>query len=156
MNVVVRLIALGLLLTCSGASASAASLVTQCGSVFRETAKTTTDTFTLPSEGFVDVPNTTFLVTVPGGKSQCVTVTFSASAHCPYGCRIRVLDGATQLEPAQVPNQFASGNSDEVHSFQWVKRLAAGSHAIKVQVGTGNNTQPATFGPYTATLEVAN
>ena len=156
MNTVARLMSLGLLLAGLGSSANAASLVTQCGPVLRNTIKTTTDTFTLPSEGFLDVPNGTFFVNVPSGQLQCVTVSFSASAHCPLGCNIRVIDGTTKLEPAQVPNQFASGNSSEVHSFQWVKRLAAGSHTIKVQVGTGNNNQTVTFGPYTASLEVAS
>jgi hypothetical protein len=156
MNTVARLISLGLLLAGLCSSASAASLVTQCGGVLRNTIKTTTDTFTRASVGFADVPNATFFVSVPSGRQQCVTVSFSASAHCPLGCRIRVTDGAAKLEPADVPNIFAEGNSDEVHSFQWVKRLSAGSHTIKVQVGIGNSAQSATFGPYTATLEVAN
>jgi hypothetical protein len=155
MNIVARLMSLGLLLAGFVSSASADSLATQCGAVLRNTVKTATNTFTFNSQAFVNVPNAAFFVSVPSGKQQCATVTFSASASCPLGCNIKVIDGATELEPSGVNTQFAEGNSDEVHSFQWVKRLAAGNHTLRIQVAVGN-TGNATLGPYTATLEVAN
>jgi hypothetical protein len=156
MNIMARLMSLGLLLVGLISTASAASLATQCGTVLRNTVKTTTNTFTFNSVTFVAVPNAAFLVVVPSGKQQCVTVTFSASASCPLGCSIKVLDNAAELEPSGVNNQFAQGNSSEVHSFQWVKRLVAGNHTMRIQVAVGSNNANATLGPYTATLEVAN
>jgi hypothetical protein len=154
MNIAIRLMSLGLLLAGLVSSASAAFVSTQCGGAVRNTTKTATATFTFSSQGFVDVPNGSFTVQVPPGKQLCVTVTFSASSSCPLGCLMRVLAAETGMHPlADVT--LANGNSDEVHSFQWVKRLAAGTHIIKAQIRTANNTQNATIGPYTTSLDVA-
>jgi len=154
MKSLVRVALFGLLLGGLVSVASADSLTTQCGAVLRTTTKTSTATFTFNSQAFVNVPNGVFTVNVPTGTQRCVTVTFSASTSCPLACFVRVLDGATEMEPAGVSNQLAEGNSDEVHSFQWVRRIGAGAHAIKLQIGTGGTAQNATIGPYTVNLEV--
>lgn len=155
MKSLVRVAQIGLLLAGLVSTASAAPLTTQCGAVLRTTAKTSTDTFTFNSQAFVNVPNGLFSVNVPTGVQRCVTVTFSASTSCPLECFVRVLDGATEMEPSGVNNQLASGNSSEVHSFQWVRRIGAGAHAIKLQIGTGGTALNATIGPYTVNLEVS-
>lgn len=155
MNIVVRLVALGLLLAGIVSSAGAASLVTGCGASVRNTTRTSTDTFSFSAQTFTPVPNTAFSVPIATGQQRCVTVTFSASANCPLGCFMRVLDNSTALEPA-FDVEIANGNSNEVHSFQWVRRLTVvGGHTIKVVIRTGSNAQSAIIGPYTTTLDVA-
>jgi hypothetical protein len=155
MNIMARLTSLGLLLVGLISTASADSLTTQCGASIRNTTKTSTQTFTFSSQAFTNVPNATFSVTLPTDAQRCVIVTFSASANCPLGCNVRVLDGAAEMNPSGTLNQLAFGNSSEVHSFQWARRIGtAGSHTIKLQIGNGGNGN-ATIGPYTVSFDLS-
>jgi hypothetical protein len=155
MNTVARLVAPALFLAGSVSMASADALTTQCGKTIYSVVRTTTDVFTFNSElPHVDVPNTAFRVTVPEGGTRCVTLTFSASAACPHACFISALDSNGVFAPS-ASNRFAQADVFRAKFFQWVERVGAGAHAIRIQINTGNEIDDAHLGPYTARLVVS-
>lgn len=154
MNILTRLLSGALLLAAPASMAKADSLVASCGPIVRSAVRTTTAPFTFTLESYVDVPNSAFVVNVPAGKTQCVILTFSASARCPHACFVRAIGTTIGLDPDAPSNRFAQGEVHGAHTFQWAKRVSPGTETIRIQITRGNTLDDADIGPYTTRLEV--
>ena len=129
-----------LAMLCSPASATISTF--QCGAPIKSTVKRMiNNSFTTTSTAFVNVPGAGVTVNVPAGQTRCVRVRFSAVASCSGagGCYIQVHDSLSPFHFG--PNaSFATGQpASAARSYEWVGRLDAGSHPIRIQaaVNTG-------------------
>lgn len=95
-------------------------------------------------------------IDIPADKTRCVRVRFSAVAECPLSCFLRAVADTNELNPSWTSNalRFSSGDEGTAHSFEWVERLGAGEHTIKISTQTGNSSVVAKIGPWTHTVEV--
>jgi hypothetical protein len=95
---------------------------------------------------FVDVPGAVQGFTVPAGTTRCVKVVFTGEAVCrgPAAvadfCYIRaLLDGVEMLPQGAGFQAFLSEDaSANAHAYEWVSRVAAGNHVVRIQRRVGN------------------
>ena len=128
-------------------SISYANLLTYvCGAVIQSKVKTenTATSFVAITPGFVNVPGAAAVITVPEGKSRCVTVRFSAIASCSVTanndlCQIQAIGPNGLLSPQTNNLNFVTEDGRKsARSFIWVLVLFPGTHTIRMrgEVGT--------------------
>ena len=134
-------------------TAQSAPIATQCGPLIKSIVKTDIDFFTTNSEIPVNFKGAAAALTVPAGKTNCVRVRFSAVANCPLSCFMRAFVDSTEMKPAWVSNslRFSTDNTNggTAHSFEWVTRVSAGQHTVRLTMQTGNTIENANIGPWT-------
>ena len=138
-----------------------AVVTTKCGAVIQSTVKSEAFAlFTTQSTAFVNVPGAAISVTVPDGETRCVKARLSVIGKCADTaafdlCAVRMAEvGVTLLDPPVngVDMVTPSNGGHGAFTFQWIKRLEAGTHAIRPQVAVQNAMT--TFSIQTWTFEV--
>jgi len=128
-----------LLALCAPASADFLVAVTQCGALIRSTVKQGVDAQqTIAVENaYVTVVGAGVVVNVPTGRTRCVRVRFSTNLVCippnsTSRCFVKVYDDLTPLlwGPAV---SIATDEPGGAHSYEWVARLSAGKHTLRIQ-----------------------
>ena len=143
--------------------AAAETVTTKCGAPIRSVVKTETGSFITSSTNFASVPGAAVSITIPAGESQCVKVRFSVQMRCVESaeadlCGIRVIvPFLTTFYPNINGVTFASeqGNAMSVRSFDWVARLDAGSHIVRLQAGVQNAATSFELHAWTMNVEIA-
>ena len=139
-------------------TAQAAPIATQCGPLIKSIVKSDIDFFTTNSEIPVNFKGAAATFTVPAGTTNCVRVRFSAIANCPLSCFMRVVVDTTEMKPAWLSNalRFSNDktNSGTAHSFEWVTRVSAGQHTVRITMQTGNTIENANIGPWTFAVDI--
>ena len=102
----------------------------RCGPVLSSTYRDDTKAFATGSTDYTAIPGALVNVTVPTGKTRCITVRFSAVASCSPTpgqdrCQIEAnendLHGGAVLTPQETNLDFVSEDpSASAHSFIWV------------------------------------
>jgi hypothetical protein len=139
-------------------AAQAAPITTQCGPLIKSIVKTDIDFFTTNSEIPVNFKGAAANFTVPAGATNCVRVRFSAVANCPLSCFMRALVDTTEMKPAWFSNALRFSTDDTnggtAHSFEWVTRVSAGQHTVRLTMQTGNTIENANIGPWTFAVDI--
>jgi hypothetical protein len=111
-----------------------------CGAEIRSVVKTEDAATTTSSTTFVRLPGAAAQFSVPSGETRCVKVTFNAQAACratsgsevPEVCQVRVLDNDVEMLP-QGARTIKTSPAQAAHAFEWVSRVGAGRHMIRLQ-----------------------
>jgi len=131
------LIATSVRLAGFSATAPAAPVVTECGSLEKSIVRTEKESALISSATFTPVPGATVVVSVPSGQTRCIRVTFSAFADCGNNyCYIRSVSNSAAMYPnvSEDESAFAQGtNVTEAHSFTFVARVGSGNRTIVVR-----------------------
>jgi hypothetical protein len=139
----------------------AAPVAHACAAPIRSMVKTDTGGLKTSATNFVNVPGAAATVTVPAGKSYCVKVRFSVQMRC-FGsagndeCFIRVVSGGGVVFDPSIEVSFSTTQSVGVRSFEWVKELGPGSHAVRVQAVVQDAATQFDLQMWTLNVEVTN
>jgi hypothetical protein len=140
------LVATAVVLFVSIPAAQAVLKVTQCGPAINSAVTTVSDLSTNNSLVFVDVQGAAQNFTVPAGATVCVKVVFSAEAACAGSasgkdiCFVQALIDGVQMRPQGGAHQaFVSEETTAgAHAYEWVSRVGAGSHDVRIQQKVGD------------------
>ena len=120
--------------------------------VTKNTQQTTTST------AFVAVTGASRVVSVPAGTQDTVVVTFSAECELlpsandgNHSVEVVIRDGATTIF-GNGDSSFCGGQDYNQNSLQVVRRLAAGSHTIRVYFRTTNAAREAWLDDWALTI----
>jgi hypothetical protein len=145
--------------TAAPPQAAAAPDAHSCGAVIKSVVKTETFAlFTTQSTTFVNLPGAAVNVTVPAGETRCVKARLSVIGQCSETaafdlCAVRMVGSVTLDPPVNGVDMVTPSNGGHgAFTFQWVKRLEAGTHTIRPQVAVQNAMT--TFSIKTWTYEV--
>jgi hypothetical protein len=137
-------------------SAPAAAVVVTGGPVTKVTAVTNLTPQTTKSFNFVAVTGAARVVSVPAG-GDTVVITFTAECELfpsnnddQEWVEVEIRDGTTVLTGGDLA--FCGGQDYSLNSVQVVKRLAAGSHTIRVFFKTTDTTREAWLDDWSLTI----
>jgi hypothetical protein len=124
----------------SSLSAHATITGVKCGTPLESTVRAfDSDTHTVTSTSFVNVPYSLITVQVPDGQTRCLRVKFYVSAKCtlvnPADDHLffRATWETSHLRPTDVA--FTSSNREAANSFEFIHRLTvAGNNRIRMQM----------------------
>jgi hypothetical protein len=113
---------------------------TSCGPRVQSIVRTENAPSTTSSTAFVTVPGAVVTVSVPAGATRCIKVLFTAETACRVTtsadfCYVRALDNGVEMNPQGASFQAIDSEKATArgHAFEWVRRVAAGSHTISLQ-----------------------
>jgi hypothetical protein len=145
-----------------GAHAVTNTVTTQCGAPIDSTVLTDTT----PNTGthhttFLRLSGARAVIVVPAGPERCVDVRFDASASCKGAptnnlCYVEVIDNEDRTNPSSEILFATDSEFPATHSFEWVKRLAPGSHTIAVQIRVTDTQTHFVINGWTMNIEVTN
>jgi hypothetical protein len=145
----------------SATSAESAPVSHNCGAVIKSFVKTDVAQFKTNSTIAKQVTGAFQTITIPSGTSRCVKVHFSADAACsqtanPDICWIRAATLYTgSFDPATYVNFHNENSYRAANSFEFVKRLEAGTYTIGVEVWVYNSATTFTINNWTMDVEIA-
>src|SRR5688572_11793715 len=126
--------------TSAAAAAPSAAVSASCGVPGGSVIRTQNSPQETNSTAFATVPGAVTTVTVPAGTTRCIKVVFTGEAGCagtgaPDFCYIRATDNNVEMNPSGSGFQaFSSEDSTaEAHAYEWVRRVGAGNHTIRIQ-----------------------
>jgi hypothetical protein len=128
-----------------------------CGKVMNSFVKTEMSPFTTYSNVFKEVTGAYQTITIPAGTSRCVKVRFSADAFCNNAaghCLVYVSTDSANFDPAGYRVLQAWGG-ESAASFDWVKRLDAGTHTIHVKAAVYYGGALFSIDSWTMDVEIA-
>jgi hypothetical protein len=145
-----------------GDTSANASVAHNCGKVVNSYVLTEQSMFLTNSTAFTEVTGASQTISIPDGTSRCVKVTFSAMTACnptaKYdGCLIDVFADGTELDPAVGGGILYDQENPEwkLHSFEFVKRLEAGTHTIRVKASVVDPATSFSIGARTMDVEIS-
>ena len=112
----------------------AAPTKVSCGTVLQKVvvSQSSMTTFETMSTTPVRIPGALHNVTIPSG-SRCIKVTFSGGMSCQGNggnatCYIRARAGSLDLNPGAI------SGPEMRSSYQWARRVTAGTHVVQIQI----------------------
>jgi hypothetical protein len=134
-----------------------------CGPVVQNFVRTQNAPTITNNVNFQTVPGTQIPVNVPGGTTRCVKILFTGESACglsqaPDLCYIRAMDGNTELDPQGGGFQTfdSEDGSASAHAYEWVGRLEAGNHLIRLETRVGSALTNFWLDDWTYDVTVAN
>ncbi len=120
-------------------------VVTNCGANQSSIVRTQNAPSTISDTSFVQLPGATTTITVPPEESRCVKVLLTAESACGLSaaadfCYVQAtLDGAP-MNPNGLGFQAldSEDGSASAHAYEWIKRVGAGNHTIRIERRVGN------------------
>jgi hypothetical protein len=121
--------------TSAQAAAQRANINVSCGAQTGNLVRTENAGITFSNTGFVTLPGSAVIVTVPAGATRCVKVLFTAEAGATNFCYVRAVDNGIPMFPNGGSFQVlvSHDTTADGHAFQWVRRVGPGSHSISIQ-----------------------
>jgi hypothetical protein len=120
-------------------------ITTACGPNQTSIVKTDASPTTTNAVNYTLLPGALTQFNVPAGQSRCVKVLLTAETACQGPgaadyCYVRALIDGAPMDPdgANFQAMDSEDGTASAHAYEWVKRVGAGNHTVRIERRVGN------------------